>query len=203
MAPTFDDDTLFYDHLLGHVLGLSHDSPPATALRQAGIETFSNFLCLPRNFDSFREEITYEDVLLSEEIATSELHPTYVGLLVVFHAFLSAKLQSVYAEEHLQPSDILSGLTRKDFIVFLRGYKEYSDISFPVVGVLPGKVLEVRRPRPTLPPCHPYRNKFCAPFPVQHGYSLAKIARVPTLKFPVLMGIWALWPNAPHWILRI
>jgi len=69
----------------------------------------------------------------------------------VFHAFLSAKLQIIYAEEHLQPYDVLSGLTREDFIVFLCGYKEYSDISFPVVGVLPGQVLQIQRSRTTTP----------------------------------------------------
>jgi len=169
MAPTFNDDTLLYGHLLGHVLGFSHDSPPATALRHAGIETFSDFLCLPRDFDSFREEITYEDVLPSEEITTSELHPTYVGLLVVFRAFLSAKLQFVYAEEHLQPFDVLSGLTRKDFIVFLHGYEEYSDISFPVVGVLPGKVLEIHRPRPTPPTVQHLPQQVLCPGPTSTG----------------------------------
>jgi len=169
MAPTFNDDTLLYGHLLGHVLGFSHDSPPATALRHAGIETFSDFLCLPRDFDSFREEITYEDVLPSEEIATMELHPTYVGLLVVFRAFLSAKLQSVYADEHLQPFDVLSGLTRKDFIVFLHGYEEYSDISFPVVGVLPGKVLEIHRPRPTPPTVQHLPQQVLCPGPTSTG----------------------------------
>ena len=60
----------------------------------------------------------------------------------MFRVFLSAKLQIVYAEEHLHPFDVLSGMTREDFIVFLCRYEGYSDISFPVVGVLPGNVLE-------------------------------------------------------------
>ncbi len=111
MTPTFDDDTLFYTHLLGHVLGLSHDSPPATALQQAGIKILSDFLCLPNDFTLYHEELTYEDVLPSKEIAMTKLHPTYIGLLVVFHAFLSAKLQIIYAKEHLQPFDVLNGLT--------------------------------------------------------------------------------------------
>jgi len=89
------------------------------------------------------EELTYQEVLPSGGVATMELHPTYVGLLVVFHAFLLAKLQIIYAEEHLHPYDILSGLTREDFIVFLCRYEEYRDVSFPLVNVLPGKVLEI------------------------------------------------------------
>jgi len=103
----------------------------------------------------YREELTYQDVLPSGEVATTELHPTYIGLLIVFRAFLLAKLQIVYAEEHLHPYDVLSGMTREDFIVFLHGYKEYSDISFPVVGVLPGNVLEKRHPSATTKPTVP------------------------------------------------
>jgi len=66
-------------------------------LRQAGIEIFSDFLSLPHDFDLFQEGLTYQDVLPSGEVATMELHPTYIRLLVVFHAFLLAELQIVYA----------------------------------------------------------------------------------------------------------
>ena len=121
----------------------------------------------------YREEFTYEDVLPSEEIATTELHPTYVGLLVVFRAFLLAELQIICAKEHSHPYDVLSGLTRKDFIVFLHGYEEYSDISFPVVEFLPGKVLAIHHPRP-MPPTMPSQlQRTLCPIPTTKQACLA------------------------------
>jgi len=142
----------------------------------------------PHDSNSYCEELTYNDVLPSKEVATTELHPTYIGLLVVFRAFLLAKLHNISAEEHSHPYNVLSGLTRTDFIVFLRGYKEYSDISFPVIGVLPGKVLEVCRPHPMPPTMPSLPQQVLCPIPSSTGIFTGQDSQSTHLDVPSTYG---------------
>ncbi len=71
-----EEVALFFDHLLGDVLGLSQDSPPIIALREVGYDNAWMFLGLSP--DEYWNELVYTEATHDGWYQSVELHPIYI-----------------------------------------------------------------------------------------------------------------------------
>jgi len=77
-----DHKALFFDHLLGDVLGLLQDSSAVNALRKVGYDSVTMFLGISP--DIYWHKLAYMETTQDGQVVLVELHPIYINLLGVF-----------------------------------------------------------------------------------------------------------------------